>query len=78
MNTEQETLFQSVMVAVPKVLLDFKVESLTNGSVTLGINTLTVDTFEFNWVFLRNDIPVLIKVVTELSNKLLPDSLKAT
>jgi multidrug resistance efflux pump len=66
------------MVAVPKVLLDFKVESLTNGSVTLGINTLTVDTFEFNWVFLRNDIPVLIKVVTELSNKLLPDSLKAT
>ena len=78
MNTEQETLFQSVIVAVPKVLLDFKVESLTNGSVTLGINTLTVDTFEFNWVFLRNDIPVLIKVVTELSNKLLPDSLKAT
>ena len=66
------------MVKVPKVLLDFKVESLTNGSVTLGINTLTVDTFEFNWVFLRNDIPVLIKVVTELSNKLLPDSLKAT
>ena len=66
------------MVAVPKVLLDFKVESLTNGTVTLGINTLTVDTFEFNWVFLRNDIPVLIKVVTELSNKLLPDSLKAT
>ena len=66
------------MVAVPKVLLDFKVESLTNGSVTRGINTLTVDTFEFNWVFLRNDIPVLIKVVTELSNKLLPDSLKAT
>ena len=66
------------MIAVPKVLLDFKVESLTNGSVTLGINTLTVDTFEFNWVFLRNDIPVLIKVVTELSNKLLPDSLKAT
>ena len=66
------------MVAVPKVLLDFKVESFTNGSVTLGINTLTVDTFEFNWVFLRNDIPVLIKVVTELSNKLLPDSLKAT
>ena len=66
------------MVAVPKVLLDFKVESLTNGSVTLGINTLTVDTVEFNWVFLRNDIPVLIKVVTELSNKLLPDSLKAT
>lgn len=66
------------MVEVPKVLLDFKVESLTNGSVTLGINTLTVDTFEFNWVFLRNDIPVLIKVVTELSNKLLPDSLKAT
>ena len=66
------------MVAVPKVLLDFKVESLTNGSVTLGINTLTVDTFEFNWVFLRNDIPVLIKVVTELSNKLLLDSLKAT
>ena len=66
------------MVAVPKVLLDFKVESLTNGSMTLGINTLTVDTFEFNWVFLRNDIPVLIKVVTELSNKLLPDSLKAT
>lgn len=66
------------MVAVPKVLLDFKVESLTNGSVTLGINTLTVDTFEFNWVFLRNDIPVLIKVVTELSNKLLPDSLRAT
>lgn len=66
------------MVAVPKVLLDFKVESLTNGSVTLGINTLTVDTFEFNWVFLRNDIPVLIKVITELSNKLLPDSLKAT
>ena len=66
------------MVAVPKALLDFKVESLTNGSVTLGINTLTVDTFEFNWVFLRNDIPVLIKVVTELSNKLLPDSLKAT
>ena len=66
------------MVAVPKVLLDFKVESLSNGSVTLGINTLSVDTFEFNWVFLRNDIPVLIKVVTELSNKLLPDSLKAT
>ena len=66
------------MIAVPKVLLDFKVESLTNGSVTLGINTLTVDTFEFNWVFLRNDIPVLIKVVTELSNKLLPDSLRAT
>lgn len=66
------------MGQIPKVILDYNVVSLTNGSVTLGINSLTVDTYEFNWIFARSDVQVLVKVVGEISQKFLPETQKAT
>ena len=76
MSDVQDTLFKEVMGKIPLEILDFKVEVLTSGSIILNINELARDYFAFTWVFTRESAPVLVKVVSELGKKLLPESYK--
>ena len=76
MSDVQDALFKEVMGKIPLEILDFKVEVLTSGSIILNINELARDYFAFTWVFTRESAPVLVKVVSELGNKLLPESYK--
>ena len=71
-----DALFKEVMGKIPLEILDFKVEVLTSGSIILNINELARDYFAFTWVFTRESAPVLVKVVSELGKKLLPESYK--
>ncbi len=76
MSDVQDALFKEVMGKIPLEILDFKVEVLTSGSIILNINELARDYFAFTWVFARESAPVLVKVVSELGKKLLPESYK--
>ena len=76
MSDIQDALFKEVMGKVPVEILDFRVETLTSGSIILNINELARDYYAFTWVFTRDSAPVLVKVVAELGKKLLPESYK--
>ena len=77
MSDVQVALFKEVMGKIPVEILDFKVETLTSGSIILNINELARDYYAFTWVFPRESAPVLVKVVSELGKKLLPETYKA-
>lgn len=77
MSDVQDALFKEVMGKIPVEILDFKVETLTSGSIILNINELARDYYAFTWVFPRERAPVLVKVVSELGKKLLPETYKA-
>ena len=77
MSDVQDALFKEVMGKIPVEILDFKVETLTSGSIILNINELARDYYAFTWVFPRESAPVLVIVVSELGKKLLPETYKA-
>ena len=76
MSDVHDALFNEVMGKLPVEILDFKVEIMTSGNIILNINELARDFYSFTWLFNRERAPVLVKVVTELGKKLLPESYK--
>lgn len=74
MTDKDNELYQSVMDKLPSEILDFNVESLTNGSVVLSVNKLSENFYAFTWIFDRNQLLVLVKAAHEIAKKLLPEN----